>query len=71
MRDILLAIGSKIEMRNFRCLSFHKVVDSGTASSGISWTETVKVLAEYVNEYGAQLALLKTFQLIRGRKAYE
>ena len=55
MRDIASAIGSNIEQRNLRVPSFHKVVDSGAASCGISWTEAVAVLAQYVTECGAQL----------------
>ena len=38
MRDIASAIGRNIEPRNLNVPSFHKVVDSGAASCGISWT---------------------------------
>ena len=55
MRDIASAIGSNIEQRNLSVPSFHKVVDSGAASCGISWTEAVAVLAQYVTECGTQL----------------
>jgi len=55
MRDIASAIGSNTEQRNLRVPSFHEVVDSGAASCGISWTEAVAVLAQYVTECGAQL----------------
>ena len=55
MRDIASAIGSNIEQRNLRVPSFHEVVDSGAASCGISWTEAVAVMAQYVTECGAQL----------------
>ena len=55
MRDIASAIGRNIEPRNLNVPSFHKVVDSGAASCGISWTEAVAVLAQYVTECGAQL----------------
>jgi|GEM_PF-1420584 len=55
MRDIASAIGSNIEQRNLRVPAFHEVVDSGAASCGISWTEAVAVLAQYVTECGAQL----------------
>jgi len=55
MRDIAFAISNNIEPRNLSVPSFHKVVDSGAASCGISWTEAVGVLAQYVTECGAQL----------------
>ncbi len=55
MRDIASAIGRNIEQRNLRTPSFHEVVDSGAASCGISWTEAVAVLAQYVTECEAQL----------------
>ena len=55
MRDIASAIGSNIEQRNLRVPSFHEVVDNGAASCGISWTEAVAVLAQYVTECGALL----------------
>ena len=55
MRDIASAIGRNIEPRNLNVPSFHKVVDSGAASCGISWTEAVAVLAQYVTECGAKL----------------
>jgi len=56
MRDIASAIGRNIEPRNLSVPSFHKVVDSGAASCGISWTEAVAVLAQYITECGAQLS---------------
>ena len=55
MRDIASAIGRNIEHKNLRVPSFHEVVDSGAASCGISWTEAVAVLAQYVTECEAQL----------------
>jgi predicted NAD-dependent protein-ADP-ribosyltransferase YbiA (DUF1768 family) len=55
MRDIAFAISRNFEPRNLRVPSFHEVVDSGAASCGISWTEAVAVLAQYVTECGAQL----------------
>jgi hypothetical protein len=55
LRDIASAIGRNIEPKNLSIPSFHKVVDSRAASCGISWTEAVAVLAQYVTECGAQL----------------
>ena len=56
MRDIASAIGRNIEHKNLCVPSFHEVVDSGAASCGISWTEAVAVLAQYITECGAQLS---------------
>ena len=44
MRNIASAIGSNTDPKITKVPSFHEVVDSRTASCGISWTEAVAVL---------------------------
>lgn len=55
MRDIASAIGGNIEPENPRAPSFDEVVDCGAAACGISWTEALAVLSQYVTECGKLL----------------
>lgn len=55
MRDITSAIVSNNEQRNLHIPSVNEIVDIGAASCGISWTEAISVLAQYVTKCAAQL----------------